>query len=116
MEFQPTTKPTHSPWGHIQNATQIMAGVWSVDTAGHGGFLVSNERLQASHFLRKWKDFTFNGQGKSGWFEEDCDWCLIPLAFPDEWEKWRGLQAVEDMAAAAMAFDRYIRPKLEGAA
>lgn len=114
-QYQNTPKPTHSPWGAIQDAEQIMAGIWLIDTAGHGGFHVSAERLEASQFMRNFAPLSFNGQGKRGWFEEDCDWCFIPLAFPDEWRAWRGDRADQDIENAQRAFDQWIKPKADAA-
>lgn len=115
FQFDRTPRPPHSPWGAIQDAEQIMPGVWMVSTASHGGFHVSAERLAASGLIREFAPYSFNGQGKGGWFEEDCDWCFVPLAFPDEWKAWRGDKADQDMIEAQRTFDHWIKPKAEAA-
>lgn len=38
--FEP---PKKSPWGDIQHCEVMCPGVFSVDTAGHGGIMVKNE-------------------------------------------------------------------------
>lgn len=114
-QFDRTPRPTHSPWGAVQDADQVMPGIWSVGTSSHGGFQVSAERMAASGFLREFAPLSFNGQGKAGWFEEDCDWCFIPLAFPDEWRAWRGDRADAEIVEAQRVFDQWIKPKADAA-
>ena len=69
---------TTSPWGEIQQVTQIAAGIWRVDTASHGGLKLSDQRLAA--MPPAWRNTAYS---RNGWFEEDCDWGLVALAFPD---------------------------------
>ena len=48
MTFFPNTaRPASSPWGSIQQADRLAAGIWSVMTASHGGILLSDERQEA---------------------------------------------------------------------
>lgn len=115
MEYQRTHRPTSSPWGAIQDAEQIANGIWQVSTASHGGFHVSAERMEASDFMREWVKHSFNGQGRAGWFEEDCDWSFVLLAFPDDWRAWRGDRAEQDIAEAQRTFDHWIKPKDQAA-
>lgn len=59
----------HSPWGPIQHASNLEAqhGVTAVSTASHGGIKVDAEiNLCIPDYMRV----------ASGWYEEDCDWCL----------------------------------------
>lgn len=82
--FKRTMKPTDSPWGSVQHAEEIAPGWWAVETAGHGGYLLSAERnatvpANARHA-------TFCGQGKSGVYEEDCDWAIAVALFSEEWQ------------------------------
>lgn len=103
--FQPVAKPSSSPWGAIQEAQQPFAGVWQVSTASHGGFYLSAERREA--MPQKYIRASFNGQGRGGWFEEDCDWCFVALSFPDEWREWRGERAERDLEYAQDSLARY---------
>lgn len=77
-----TPRPTHSPWGHVDNARQIIPGVWKVSTGGHGGVHVSADLQLFIPELHRARD---------GWYEEDQEWC-IPWTFlnlPRE-SYWKG--------------------------
>ena len=58
---------------------------------------------------RAWRDVSFNGRGKAGWFEEDCDWCMVALAFPEAFPP-EAAKVVSD------TFNAWIAPKLAKAA
>ncbi|KNY31231.1 hypothetical protein YA62_024820 [Agrobacterium sp. LC34] len=63
-----------TPWGASQMATVYAEGVTSHMTAGHGGFHLSVERNDLIHpALRK----------ESRWYEEDAEWAIVALTFPD---------------------------------
>jgi N-acetyl-anhydromuramyl-L-alanine amidase AmpD len=65
------------PWGEIQSAQNVAPGIDFVQTAGHGGYRLSREVYnQMPQHLREYS-FT-----KDQWFEEDCSWCAVVLAFP----------------------------------
>lgn len=74
IEFQSTPEPRSSPWGGVQKATEYGPGVWSVSTASHGGFQLSPERNALV------ADYWRTGDG---WYEEDCDWSIVAVTFPD---------------------------------
>lgn len=72
------TAPYTSPWGEVQWREEILTGVFTVSTAGHGGIMVhrqvaknilSNKAMQAATFKRK--DFFC--------YEEDCDAVIVLL-------------------------------------
>jgi hypothetical protein len=70
----------NTPWGAPQSIDDIGEGVCFVATASHGGYFVPpaiNEKIPAA-----WRAISFNGQGAAGWYEEDCDWCMVALTFP----------------------------------
>lgn len=74
-EFALTPEPKSSPYGAIQTARQIAPGLWSVSTASHGGIQVSRQREAAMPgHLRL----------SRSWYEEDCEWALVALAFPND--------------------------------
>lgn len=77
--FQPTPRPRMSPWGQCDQAEQIAPGIWSVSTPGHGGIQLSQERRLAMPEHLK-SVYTYAG---GNWFEEDCDWCIVALAYPE---------------------------------
>ncbi|TCM51071.1 hypothetical protein C8J36_11078 [Rhizobium sp. PP-F2F-G48] len=63
-----------TPWGASQGATIYAEGVICHSTAGHGGFHLSIERNgKVPSVLRS----------SSGWYEHDCEWAIVALAFPD---------------------------------
>ena len=102
--------PDWSPWGMPDQIEQPFAGVWSISTPSHGGFYVSAERRAA--IPAAWLRSSFAGNGLKGWFEEDVDWCIVALAFPDEWKQWRGKERGEvELTAAQKAFDYWKAPK-----
>jgi len=78
--FQRTPQPTHSAWGHVVHATELAPGVWQVDTEGHGGIILSPERIAA---LPEWAKRQTPWSRVAGQYEEDCDWVIPTLAFPE---------------------------------
>jgi hypothetical protein len=74
MTFAQSSCPQRTPWGGVQDAEQIAPGIWSVFCSGHGGYKLSRERnVSMPECLRI----------RGGWYEEDADWSLIALAYPD---------------------------------
>ncbi len=75
----PTPSLTETPWGPPQSQQEIAPGLMAITTAGHGGLAVSDTRWQEleAHFpgMR-----SFAGHG---WLEEDEDWGLAVLMWPD---------------------------------
>lgn len=69
-----------TPWGAADIVTRVADGIWFCSTPSHGGYKLSAERLaqlrQKFPGLKK----TFAG---FPWFEEDCDWAYVALAFPE---------------------------------
>lgn len=77
--------PIETPWGASQSAREVAPGIVRYDTASHGGYFVSPERVaEMPEPLRK-----FQPWAGPNWYEEDCDWCVVALAFPqffpDDW-------------------------------
>lgn len=68
-------KLTSSPWGAVQEQTMMAPGIYSVSTPSHGGIFVEPELWNTM----KVKSTPYS---QDGWFEEDCDWALVALAFP----------------------------------
>jgi hypothetical protein len=77
--------PSHSvetPWGPSQTIREIAPGITLYTTASHGGYYLSPERVAVMPKpLRDFKPFT-SGPGPGKWYEEDCDWAVIAVAFP----------------------------------
>lgn len=75
------TTMLNTPWGEAQHQQEICDGVYTVDTAGHGGIMVharvarsllSELALAKSEHWDEWYCF-----------EEDCDWALFGYECPD---------------------------------
>jgi len=63
-----------TPWGISQLATIYADGIVSHATAGHGGFHLSSDRNgQVDAAIRN----------TGGWYEEDAEWAIVALTFPD---------------------------------
>lgn len=72
-----------TPWGPSQHQKTIAQGIVSVSTAGHGGFYLSAERYAAMPADLK----ACARYAGPQWFEEDCEWALVTLAFPECFEE-----------------------------
>lgn len=64
-----------TPWGAAQLEYTIAPGILLYTTAGHGGFRISPQ-LQAK----------MPEHDRAEWFEEDCEWCRVVLAFPEHFD------------------------------
>jgi len=69
---------TETPWGPSQSSREIAPGIIRHDTAAHGGYYLSPERVASMPKpLRDFKPWA-----GPNWYEEDCDWSIVALAFP----------------------------------
>lgn len=84
--MQRTPRPTHSPWGPVNEADEIMNGMWRVYTPEHGGIILSSQRVQLVPFI--YLQSTFDRQGWDGFFEEDCDMAIPLLVFEFEYRQY----------------------------
>lgn len=70
-------KTIQTPWGRSDHCREVGDGILFAETSSHGGFYVPlalyNTMPQA---LR------CNVYGGGTWFEEDVEWTLVVLAFP----------------------------------
>lgn len=69
--------PKYSPWGPIQHSTILGEGIVSVMTARHGGIKLDRKRnaqVPQEH------------RSAGGWYEEDCDWSIVALVFPEAFD------------------------------
>lgn len=72
--FKPYKAPRRSPWGKIDHAVERAPGIVEVSTPGHGGIKLSPERNRAMpESVRR----------SGGWYEEDVDWSLVVMVFPE---------------------------------
>jgi len=69
---------TETPWGLSQSSREIAPGIVRYETASHGGYYLSPARVASMPKpLRNFMPFA-----GSNWYEEDCDWSIVALAFP----------------------------------
>lgn len=101
-----------TPWGQSQGVDVIAPGIEFVSTASHGGIRLSKQR---NNQIPMWlKHLTFNEQGKSGWYEEDCDWCIPVIVFAREAGRWARNQGRHDfLDEAYRVFNTYHLPKVK---
>ena len=69
-----TSMAVSTPWGGSQLATIYAEGIVSHSTSGHGGFHLSSDRNPLV-------DVSVRNAG--GWYEEDCEWAIAALTFPE---------------------------------
>ena len=71
-----------TPWGQSDCSEKIAEGITWYSTPSHGGYKLSRARLAE---MPEWLlacPFRPVEQA-AGWFEEDCDWARVVLAFPE---------------------------------
>jgi len=66
----------YTPWGKSDHQRKVTRGINFYSTPSHGGFKVSNGMLKKMNPI-------LASIGMDGWFEEDCAWCAVYLAFPE---------------------------------
>lgn len=75
---EPEPTPRITPWGPIQIQVTLAPGLVKFKTPAHGGYWITRERqAQMPEDLRNVRPFA-----GERWYEEDCDWILLALAFP----------------------------------
>lgn len=69
----------HTPWGAAQDTRVIAEGIVNYSTAGHGGIWLDAKRWKVvERLFPDWQPWA----GKQ-WLEEDQDWAIAALAFPE---------------------------------
>ena len=66
--------PTETPWGPSQSEEQIADGIVFHSTSSHGGIHLDADRNARVH--PAWR-------ADNGWYEEDVDWGIAAITFPD---------------------------------
>lgn len=98
----------NTPWGKAQEVKEIADGITRASTASHGGYRISAERHHAMpDVLRAHEPYA----GRH-WYEEDCDWAVVALAFPDEFKPYDVFQAVR-MARFRQDYFKAVRAWLD---
>jgi hypothetical protein len=94
----------HTPWGESDHEKPYGEGITFYGTPSHGGFrLLAAQNQQIPGYFRK---ASFNGMGQSGWYEEDCDWAIVAVCFPE-------LFTAEDLENARLTLKSYRPEQLE---
>lgn len=118
QKFTHTPRPTYSLWGQVDQAEEIMAGVWQVSTPSHGGIILSAQRLE--FVPRAYLDASFGRNGWQGNFEEDCDMAIPLCVFEYEYRQYLAAKGVteekinENMILAHQTLNDWILPKVVG--
>ena len=74
-------KGMETPWGQAQGVKAIGKGIIFVSTASHGGYFVPHAYLDL--IAPSWRAYAKRWSGSENWYEEDCCWAGVALAFPD---------------------------------
>ncbi|WP_233203703.1 hypothetical protein [Novosphingobium sp. HII-3] len=82
--FAHMPRPQCSEWDAIEEAEEILPGIWSVLTASHGGLILSGERQEAMPDALRIE---------GGSYEEDVNWSHVVLAFETEFQEHSKLPA-----------------------
>lgn len=72
-----------TPWGRADGIEQVAPGIRFYSTPSHGGYLLTGPAWTA--MPQYFKDASFNGLGKGGWFEEDGDAAMVALVFHEQY-------------------------------
>lgn len=68
-----------TPWGRADFTEKVADGITAVSTPSHGGY-----RLAADRQANMPDALRVDSGSSVGWYEEDCDWALVAVAFPEE--------------------------------
>lgn len=94
----------NSPWGAVQDEERIAPGITFVSTSSHGGFKVSealNNKIPIS--MRQ----------SGGWYEEDVDWAVIPIIYPDAFDEKTRERAIHTFKQwRPKLYERFFEEKL----
>lgn len=87
-------KAIHTPWGNADSQIHYADGIDFFSTPSHGGFRLSAKRLkEMPERIRVIPTFCRLPM----WYEEDCDWALVAVAFPQYFDGYEHFQAVKTL-------------------
>ena len=73
----------HTIWGEADTILPIAQGIHLVTTPSHGGYVLSKDRIEVLKFMfpcaKPYK-------GDDRYWEEDCDWVYVAMAFPQHFD------------------------------
>jgi len=67
-----------TPWGVPDEAVEFASGIWLVSTPSHGGYWVAPDLYATMPEILRDCSCT-----KDNWFEEDCAWHALVVAYPE---------------------------------
>lgn len=78
-----------TPWGTADHTEELAPGILSTSTPSHGGYrLTAVRQMQLESRLPAGVGAQAGEEsGGHTWYEEDCDWSLVALAFPQHFPK-----------------------------
>ena len=82
-----------TPWGIADSVEQLGQGILSVSTPSHGGIWVPAALLDRIDYRGREEAMKWSHGWGGQWFEEDCCWAWVAVAFP-------ALFRAEDVATA----------------
>ena len=65
---------SNTKWGRAQHVRTLLPGVWMVETAGHGGIVLTESYN---------KLIPEGARRDDGCYEEDCDWAIPAACFSE---------------------------------
>jgi hypothetical protein len=86
-------------WGRADSITTIAEGIVRVSTPSHGGYILSQARL--NEMLPQLRQCSYTNDNN---FEEDCAWCAVVLMWPAYFD-------VTQIDSARMFYKRCYRDK-----
>lgn len=96
------------PWGEIQHSKQYAEGIELVETAEHGGFILSRERFE--EMAPELRELSWTSDQH---FEEDEAWAAVAATWPQLFETDEvelAMQVLEPMHPALLKCARSKRP------
>lgn len=72
-------------WGESDYKKEYAEGITFYGTPSHGGFYLAPDKLgKINPVAFSGGEYeSFRNNRRAGWFEEDCDWAFVALAFPE---------------------------------
>lgn len=107
------TESVETPWGAVKSSDVIAHGIEFIRAEEHAGIHLSPQRNAGIPFWLK--EVTLDGQGVTGWYENNCDWCIPMIVFASEFGRWNANAefANRNIEKAYSLFRSYFMPMIE---
>ena len=95
----------NTPWGKVNEASELAEGIISYSTPSHGGIWLSKERQKViSALIPNVKNYC----GGLEWWEEDCDWTIPYVIFQNDIKRsGKAYRFEENLETAESIIKRY---------